>query len=239
MPHRYFTQEITDSSAYLRGADAKHLASVMRGKTGEKIIICDGKGNDYDCKIVSALPDCVELAINTAYYNVSEPTCAVTVYVGYPKQDKLEEIIDKCTQLGAVRIVPFFSRYCVVKPKNEDAKNERYRRIAKEAAKQSSRGIIPIVSLPLCFDDMLIDAAHSDIALFCYEKGGQALHSRLDGVHTVSVITGSEGGFSSDEALKAQRADCVVIGLGKRILRCELAPVAALCAVMTLTDNLQ
>ncbi|MEG0617093.1 MAG: RsmE family RNA methyltransferase [Oscillospiraceae bacterium] len=239
MPHRYFTDEITNGKAYLRSADAHHLADVMRCKVGEAVIICDGKGRDYECKISNIAQDLVAMDIITDYPNVSEATVAVTVYVGYPKLDKLEWIIEKCTELGAVRIVPFFSRYCVAKPKKEDAKNERYQRIAKEAAKQSGRGIIPIISMPMTFNEMLTDCVKNDIAFFCYEAGGQDLHSRLDGVRTVSVITGSEGGFTNEESLAAAKAGCVVVGLGKRILRCETAPIAALAAVMALTDNLQ
>ena len=129
--------------------------------------------------------------------------------MGYPKQDKLETIVQKAVELGAVRIVPFFSRYCVAAPKKEEQKNLRYNRIAFEAAKQSGRGVVPQVELPVTYKQMLADAARN------------------------------EGGFSPEEAAAAREAGCVQIGLGPRILRCETAPLAALAAVMTLTGNLQ
>ena len=94
--------------------------------------------------------------------------------------------------------------------------------------------------MPLSFAQMLQEAAQHDEALFLYEKGGQPLHSRLQNTpKRVAIITGSEGGFSEEEANAAHRAGCVPIGLGARILRCETAPVAALSVVMAQTGNLQ
>lgn len=240
MPHRYFTTRVTDTHAYLDSADAKHFCVVMRAKPGEEAVLCDGAGTDYLCRAVRCAPDLCELEILSSEKSVSEPSVAVTLYVGYPKADKLEWIIQKGVELGAVRIVPFFSRYCVVTPKKEEQKNERYQRIALEAAKQAGRGIIPKVEMPLSFAQMLQEAAQHDEALFLYEKGGQPLHSRLQNTpKRVAIITGSEGGFSEEEANAAHRAGCVPIGLGARILRCETAPVAALSVVMAQTGNLQ
>lgn len=239
MPHRYFTTEITETTAFLRGADAHHLAHVMRARMGGRVTLCDGHGTDYACAVRAFSPDSVELEILSSNRNVSEANVLVTLYIGYPKQDKLETIIQKAVELGAVRVVPFFSRYCVAAPKKEEQKNERFRRIALEAAKQSGRGIIPEVCMPMTFAAMLADAAQNELALFCYEAGGEPLHSRLGDAKRIGVITGSEGGFSPEEADAARTAGCVSISLGPRILRCETAPIAALAAIMTLTGNLQ
>ncbi len=239
MPHRYFTTEIFGKSAFLRGADAHHLGRVMRARPGEAVTLCDGRGTDYACAVRAVGPDLVELEIVSCAPSVSEANILVTLYIGYPKQDKLELIIQKAVELGASRVVPFFSRYCVAAPKKEEQKNERYRRVALEAAKQSGRGAVPDVALPMDFSRMLTDAAQNDAALFCYEGGGEPLHSRLGGAKRIGVITGSEGGFSPEEADAARAAGCAAISLGPRILRCETAPLAALAAIMTLTGNLQ
>ena len=111
-------------------------------------------------------PDTVELEILSSFSSVSEPGVRVTLYVGYPKQDKLETIVQKAVELGAVRIVPFFSRYCVAAPKKEEQKNLRYNRIAFEAAKQSGRGVVPQVELPVTYKQMLADAARNDCLLY-------------------------------------------------------------------------
>lgn len=240
MPHRYFTTDIADGSAYLNGADAHHLAVVLRAKAGDDVTVCDGLGTDYACRVRLAGKERVEMDIISSHPSESEPHTAVTLYVGYPKQDKLETIIQKATELGAVRVVPFFSRYCVAAPKNEEKKNVRYQRVALEAAKQSGRGRVPEVAMPLSFDEMLRDAAACDTVLFCDEAGGAPLHSRLkDTAHSVAIVTGSEGGFSREEAEKAAAAGFLPVGLGPRILRCETVPLAALSVVMALTGNLQ
>lgn len=240
MAHRYFTSDITGTTARLTGADAHHLAVVLRARAGEEVTVCDGAGTDYVCRVARADRDEVELEIISSTPSASEPSVEVTLYVGYPKQEKLEHIIQKATELGASRVVPFFSRFCVAAPKNEEKKNIRYRRIAFEAAKQSGRGRVPEVAMPLTFDEALRDAASCGVVLFCDEAGGVPLHSRLgDAAKSVAIITGSEGGFSREEAQKAAEAGFAPVGLGPRILRCETAPLAALSVVMALTGNLQ
>ena len=241
MAHRYFCETLTPDArtVMLTGEEAKHLAVVLRAKVGDALTLCDGKGNDYAATVQTVSDGEIFLAINSCAPSVSEPTKRVILYVGYPKLDKLETVIQKATELGAAEIVPFFSRFCVVTPKKEEAKNERYNRIAKEAAKQSGRGVIPHVAMPLTYKQMLTEATKCAVALFCYVAGGDTILSRLSDGTTIAIITGSEGGFSAEEAQLAKAAGCVQIGLGPRILRCETAPLAALTAVMTLTGNLQ
>ena len=240
MPHRYFTTHICGGTALLTGADARHLCVVMRAAPGDTVTVCDGAGTDYVCAVRRAAPEQAELEIISSSACVSEPDVSVTLYVGYPKADKLELIIQKAVELGAVRIVPFFSRWCVAAPKKEEQKNIRYNRIALEAAKQSGRGVIPAVEMPLTYAQMLAQAAAAPLALFCYEAGGAPLLSRLEGAPSaLAIITGSEGGFSPEEAAAAQAAGCVPVSLGPRILRCETAPLAALAVAMALTGNLQ
>ena len=148
MPHRYFTTEISDGTATLRGADAHHLARVMRARLGDTVILCDGNAVEYTATITGFGDECVEFRVEPGYPSAAEPSVEVTLLAGYPKQDKLEQIIKHGVELGAAHIVPF-SRYCVAAPKKEEQKNERYNRIAVEAAKQCGRGILPDVALPL------------------------------------------------------------------------------------------
>ena len=231
MPHRYFTTEISDGTATLRGADAHHLARVMRARLGDTVILCDGNAVEYTATITGFGDECVEFSV--------EP--------GYPKQDKLEQIIKHGVELGAAHIVPFFSRYCVATPKKEEQKNERYNRIALEAAKQCGRGVLPDVALPLPNFGAVCRAFEKyDLVLFCYECGGAPLRELLaaakpaDGQKLkLAVVTGAEGGFAAEEAEMAAKAGAKTVGLGPRILRCETAPLAVLSAVMTLTGNLE
>ncbi len=247
MAHRYFCENLkpTLQNIEITGETAHHLSTVLRAKCNDKIILCDGNGHDYDAIITKIEKNSIHMAINTCVKSVSEPSVAVNIYVGYPKQDKLENIVQKATELGAVSITPFYSKNCVAKQKNgdkDDKKTQRLAKIALEAAKQSGRSIIPQVNKPLSFNEMLIEATKNDIALFCYEvdKNSSTLLSRINkSEKNIAIITGSEGGFTPEEAQKAVEKSCATIGLGPRILRCETAPIAVLSVIMAFTGNLQ
>ena len=232
MPHRYFTRELADGRAALTGSDAHHLADVMRAKLGEEVVLCGPDGLEYLGTVTAIEPGRVEFSVTDGTTSKAEPDCAVTLFAGYPKQGKLEEVIRHSVELGVTGIVPFFSRYCVAAPKKEDAKNERYNRIAAEAAKQAGRAMLPAVFKAF---------ADFDVVLFFYEGGGAPLREVLHPgqYKRIAIITGSEGGFSVEEAAAAKAAGAVTVGLGPRILRCETAPLAALTAAMLLTENLE
>lgn len=239
MPHRYFASEFTESTAALTGPDAHHLGKVMRARPGDEVILCDGAGFDYTAAVAAVTPDRVEFRLLEKRPSEAEPSVEVTLFAGYPKQDKLEFIVQKAVELGAARIVPFFSRFCVAAPKKEDQKNARYARIAAEAAKQAGRGVIPAVELPLDIKDLPARFSEFDLVLFFYEGGGESLRTLVKNQKRIALITGVEGGFSPEEAEKLVAAGAVPVGLGPRILRCETAPVAGLAAVMTLAGQLE
>lgn len=240
MPHRYFTGEIGGGRAALTGADAHHLAHVMRAHVGDTVLLCGPDALEYTGTVVSIGEGRVEFTVSEGLPSTAEPRCEVTLYAAYPKQGKLEEIIRHGVELGAARVIPFFSRYCVAAPKKEDAKNERYRRIAAEAAKQCGRGILPEVELPLNINQLPGRFSEFDAVLFFYEKGGRPLRQCVPAEGgRIALITGAEGGFSEEEAQALIAAGATPVGLGPRILRCETAPIAALAAVMTLTGDLE
>ncbi len=242
MPHRYFTRELGGGQAALTGPDAHHLAHVMRARVGDTVVLCGPDGLEYTGTVAAIAPGRVEFTVSEGAPSKAEPAVRATLFVGYPKQGKLEEIIRHSVELGVTEIVPFFSRYCVATPKKEDVKNERYNRIAAEAAKQAGRAMLPRVAPPLP-DFAAVCRALSDFdkALFFYEGGGAPLRGLLQpgSVQRLALITGSEGGFCPEEAQQAAAAGAVAVGLGPRILRCETAPLAALTAAMLLTGNLE
>ena len=138
MPHRYFTREIGDGQAALTGTDAHHLADVMRARVGDEVILCDANAVEYQGTVTAILPGRVELTVTEGYPSVAEPDLQVTLFAGYPKQGKLEEIIRHSVELGVSRVVPFFSRYCVATPKRKAKTNGtaalRWRRPSSAAA---------------------------------------------------------------------------------------------------------
>lgn len=239
MAHRYYTSEIDGDNAYISGGDAVHLARVLRMQEGGAITLCDGAGSDYESKITDISAERISLRIVSKTKSVGEPSIAAHVYVAMPKGDKLEFIIQKAVELGAVSIHPFFSEFTAVKPKNEQAKIIRRQRIADEAAKQCARGVLAKVFAPIDFTQMLKEVSVYEKALIFHQEGGIALPKALGTAKNAAFITGAEGGFSNAEIQKAHKAGCTVVGLGPRILRCETAPVAVLSAAMLCTGNLQ
>ena len=242
MPHRYFTKELSGGQAALTGSDAHHLADVMRARLGDEVVLCGPDGLEYTGTVTALLPGRVEFSVSEGAPGKAEPDVDLTLFAGYPKQGKLEEIIQHSVELGVHTVVPFFSRYCVAAPKKEDVKNQRYNRIAAEAAKQAGRGLLPTVEMPLLrFEEVFAQFKNYDLVLFFYEGGGAPLRQLLrpGTAKRIALVTGSEGGFSAEEAAAAAAAGAQTVGLGPRILRCETAPMAALTAALLLTGNLE
>lgn len=234
---RFFVpkEQIADGVVTLLGDDAHHLSRSLRMAVGEKITVCDMQALQYECELTDFLPDRVLARVLSTLRCESEPPFEATVFQALPKGDKLDSVIQKAVECGACAIVPFESERCVVRAKDasEPKKLERRRRIAAEAAKQSGRGVLPTVASTLSFREALARAAEADLALFCYEDEDEttlaqhlkAARQRLDLSKTprISVMVGSEGGFSKAEAEAAVAAGLVSVGLGKRILRTETA----------------
>lgn len=237
---RFFIDHEPDEYINVEGADARHIGYSLRMKVGDELTFCR-MGTDYICEIAEMTEDSVLCRIKSTEPSKCEPSLKLTIYQAFPKQDKFEQIIQKVTELGAVRIVPFLSRRCVSRPDKKDfaKKRERFMRIAEEAAKQSGRGIIPEIGELLSFDEAVRDMAASQIRLICYENGGEKL-SEIDfaSVDTAAVMIGSEGGFERAEVEKTVENGAKPIWLGERILRCETCPIAVTAIIMNLSGNM-
>lgn len=232
---------ILGGMAIMKGRDAEHVR-VLRLRPGEDMIICDGHGTDYKCRLVKADKEQVEAEVIEVVPCPAEPTVAVTVLCGLPKGDRTDYIIQKCVEAGASEIIFFQSDRCVAKPDKPEKKLERWQRIAEEAAKQSGRGIIPQVSWAGEYADALNIANQKELGLFMYETGErEALNAVLEAnaqVKSAAIVTGPEGGFAPFEADLARIVGLHICSMGERILRCETAPVVAVSALMYATGNL-
>ena len=219
------------------GADAHHIARSLRMAEGDEVVVCDGLGKEYLCTLSRIRDEECICEIVSEMSSGTESPVSITLCMAYPKGDKLETVIQKAVELGADRIIPFESSRCIKRPKAEKAEKQtaRLARIAEEAAKQCGRAKIPTVTPPLSYQAMLSEATKSDMSLFCYEnEEGLTIINALSGRDrpgSISVIVGSEGGFSPDEARAAAEAGCLTVTLGRRILRCETAPDYALSAI--------
>lgn len=236
---RFFCENISGGKAVIEGEDAKHIAKVLRYRVGDEITVCDMKGTDYSCA-VAELGETVILDILSSHKNESEPNIKINLYQALPKGDKLDFIVQKSTELGVCRIIPVSTEFCVAKAdkKSFEKKLQRLNKIAKEAAKQSGRGIIPTVENILTFDEAL-KSMKNNKSVFCYEGGGEKISTLIGEEDTeVNVFIGSEGGFSQNEAEKLALNGVFGVTLGKLILRCETAPIAALTLILNASGNL-
>jgi len=224
---RFFapTDAFEDGKVYLRGDDARHVARSLRMAVGDEITVCDMKRREHRCRLASIRDELCECLILETCEGRTESPAEISLYMAYPKGDKLELVIQKAVELGAARIIPFESSRCIKRPAKDrlDKQIARYARIAEEAAKQCGRAAVPTVEPPLSFSAALDSANEAELALFCYEGDGtlslkQVLRDNPN-AKTVSVTVGSEGGFSIEESREAISRGLIPVNLGPRILR--------------------
>ncbi len=235
---RFFvsSDEIKNDFIVLTGENAVH-AKVLRLKNGEQVMVCDGQGTECICTVSDVAPGQISLVVSGVQKSTAEPAVKVSIYVAFPKADKLEHIIQKATELGAYEIVAFPSARCISRPdeKSIQKKKERWQKIAASASEQSGRGHIPEIVILRSFPEAISRAIQADKAILFYENERAAtLRMALESgeYHTVSILTGPEGGLETAEVEKASQAGMEICTLGKRVLRCETAPLCALSAIM-------
>ena len=235
---RFFVtpDELQPDFLVLTGENAQH-AKVLRIKCGEEVLVCDGQGGEAVCTVSDVSPGQVSLVVKKRQDSASEAAVKVSVYMAFSKGDKLEHVIQKATELGAYEIIAFPSSRCVSRPDDKSLKSklERWQKIAASAAEQSGRGVIPKVLALKSYDEAIDRAAQADMPILFYEnEQATTLRMALDSkpFATASLLTGPEGGLEPSEVEKASQAGLQVCTLGKRILRCETAPLCALSAVM-------
>ena len=235
---RFFVeaQDLSGDTLHLTGENFQH-AKVLRLKPGEKLLVCDGQGEEALCRVCQVGASELELEVLERRESETEAKVRVSVYMAFPKADKLEHVIQKATELGAYEIVAFPSARCVSRPDERSLKKklERWQKIAASAAEQSGRGRIPQVVILDSFKQALERASQADKALLFYEnEHAVTLRMALEAGswNTASLLTGPAGGLEDAEVEQARKAGFQVCTLGKRILRCETAPLCALSAVM-------
>lgn len=235
---RFFVskEDLEQQIVTLTGENAQH-AKVLRLRVREEVLICDGEGTECLCRINAIASGALELEILERRKSSTEAAVQVRVFLAFPKADKLEHVIQKATELGAYEIVAFPSARCVSKPDEKSLKKklERWQKIAASAAEQSGRGHVPQIRVLNSFQEALNEAANADKPLMFYENE-QAVTLKMalssSPYKTVNLLTGPEGGLEAREVEQARKTGLQVCTLGKRILRCETAPLCALSAVM-------
>jgi 16S rRNA (uracil1498-N3)-methyltransferase len=250
---RYFIPpgQFKENTVMISGGDAHHLIRVMRAQLGDQIICSNGMNREALVTITHMDKDAVEAAVTEELELTNEAAVEVWVAQSLPKGDKLETIIQKCTEIGAARFLPFVSERTIVQYDDKKAVKlqERWTKIAKEAAEQAHRNRVPDIILPQSWKQILKLVTQVDAALICYEKESGLELKRLitqtfakDRSASKSgkalVIVGPEGGFTPNEIAEAEAAGCHSISLGKRILRTETAAMVALTCILYETGEM-
>ena len=228
--------DISDRDIFLRGEDYNHIRNVLRMKRGEVISVSDGiTAKEYRCHIEDYTNDTVHCRLDFIKDADTELPVRVFLFQSLPKSDKMEFIIQKAVELGVSDIIPVASERCVVKldERKAAAKTERWNMIAKAAAKQSARRIIPVVHDVQSFGEALKNAGECDVRLIPYELAEDFSKTReIIGSQkpegSVAIFIGPEGGYAEEEIEKAKEAGIVPITLGRRILRTETAALVVL-----------
>ena len=218
MPH--FFEKVTGDTVEITGENANHIVGALRMKIGEKITLCDD-GRNYECEITEIGKGFAKAKVIDCNMNFSEPDVNIALYQCVPKGDKLEFVIQKAVELGINEIVPVLSSRCVSRPdsKKAEKKNARYNEFKKAVG----------------------EIKNYDLAVLFYEGGGKPLKAIIDKEKhkNICIFIGPEGGFSDDEVTAFKQNGAETATLGKRILRTETAPLAAIVSIMLLTDNME
>ncbi len=223
----------------VEGADAHHMRDVLRMQPGEAVEAADEDGTVYHCTVEELGADEVVLNVLSVSASENELPIDITLYMGLPKFEKMELIVQKAVELGAARVVPVSMKRSIVKldEKKAKAKVVRWQVIAEAAAKQSKRGRIPEVGNVMTYKAALAEAGAADHILVPYEcaegiEGTRRVLASLKAGETVAVFIGPEGGFDPAEITAAESAGAEIITLGRRILRTETAAITTLALLM-------
>ena len=234
-------EQLAGEMICLSGEQAIH-AKVLRLKAGETVTLCDGVTQECVCVVDSVNDGDYLMRVLERKSISTEPDVKASVYMAFSKGDKLEHVIQKATELGAYEIVTFPSARCISRPDEKSLRNklERWQKIAVSAAEQSGRGLIPQVVYVNSYKEALKRGAAADKAILFYEnEHATTLKMALTEADftTVSLLTGPEGGLEEKEVAEAREAGFDICTLGRRILRCETAPLCALSVLMYATGE--
>lgn len=239
--YQFFVEDtqVGKSSVTIEGSDVNHIKNVLRMKQGEKVRISTTSGKNYFGEIAGVSEAMVLVDILEECADDTELGNRIYLFQGLPKSDKMELIIQKAVELGAYEVIPVAMKNCVVKLEEKKAagKVARWQEIAKSAAKQSKRSLIPTVQMPMSYKEALAKAKELDIVLIPYEnaRGMAATKEAVEAIvpgQSVGIFIGPEGGFADEEIELARDRQMQLISLGKRILRTETAGLATLSILM-------
>lgn len=235
------SENIKENTVYFDRDESKHIAKVLRLEKGDEIIVSTGDGMDNYCVLASTGEECTAI-INKTVKNENEPNAEIILFQSVIKNEKMDFLVQKVSELGITKIVPIITERTVVKiedAKKEEKKQERWQKIALEACKQCGRSRIPEVLKAIKLKDAknLFDACSEKIV--CYEEEKtQSITETIKKTECLGYFIGPEGGITEDEHKFLKEQGFVSVSLGKRILRAETAAIATGAVVLALMGEM-
>jgi 16S rRNA (uracil1498-N3)-methyltransferase len=236
--HRFFAPSsfFEKGNVVIRGDEGYHLARILRAKKGQAIRVFNEKGSEFGCVITNIRGTEITAEIQEKITHEVEPNIRVNIVQGLVKPAKMELIIQKCTEIGAVSFTPVSTEYSIAKPNQPDKQLQRWDRIALEAAKQSERRRIPPVHGIMSLEEYL-SQDHPGLKLYMDARDGNPPKKTINSaksagsVAEIFIAVGPEGGFSPKESSLLSGKGFMPVHLGPRVLRTETA-AAVLTAIL-------
>jgi 16S rRNA (uracil1498-N3)-methyltransferase len=217
---------------HLRGDEGRHAARVKRLGAGEDVLVSDGAGTLLECVVAAVVEDGLRLTVR-ARRTVPRPDPRIVAVQALPKGDRAELAVEVLTELGVDEIVPWAASRSIAQwhgPRGDKAL-DKWRRTAREAAKQSRRAWVPTVA-PLASTGAVAARLSAATGLVLHESAAQSLAAfALPGAGDICVVIGPEGGISADELDVFAAAGATAVRLGQPVLRTSTAGAAALAAL--------
>jgi len=243
MPHRFFIppEWLTGGAVAIAGPQAHQIARVLRMHPGDRLVVLDDSGWEFEVHLLAVQPDLVRGEVVARRLAGGEPHTLITLYQGMLKSDHFELVLQKGTELGIVEFVPLITARTVASDRDAPGKKRaRWQSIIQEAAEQSRRGRKPVLRSAMPFAQACEEASRSTgLKLLPWEEEGQtSLRGALraagaTGRETaVHLFVGPEGGFTRDEVALARGYGLLPVTLGRRILRAETAGLVAAAAIL-------
>lgn len=210
-----------------------YLLHVLRVKTGYKLRLFDGSGEDFDAQVATTGRKTISVEIGTPTPSTPESPLHTTLAIGLSKGERMDWLIQKATELGVNCVQPLFCERVEVKLSGDRVakKIEHWSNVAISACEQCGRGSLPVINPPLILGEWLQQSR--DALQLIFTDGGQPLSAIEEQPQSINLLIGPEGGFSQTEKDLALASQYKPISLGPRILRTETAPIAALTLVQS------
>lgn len=239
---KFFVDEnnIKDDKIYIEGQDRKHIVDVLRLNEGDEIV-ASSEGINYFSEIAEIDNDRVVLSVREVVKGSNEPNIDIYLFQGLAKGEKMDFIVQKCTEIGVKSFYGVEMNRSVVRAKNEkwiNGRIDRFNKISEEASKQCKRDYIPKFNDIIKFDDMIKLLEEESNVLVPYESEKdndiKTVLANISEDTRINIVIGPEGGFSDEEILKLKNIGAKTVSLSNRIFRTETAGLVT--SVITLYE---